>query len=247
MESGTSPKMMIKEQIKKLVALQAVDKERFDIQQEMHDKPLEVEKLKQEFEAKKIRFHELETRVRDQKVARDQLELELKSLEDAIQKADGQLLQLKTNKEYQAKLIEIETMKADKARVEEKILTSYDQTDGVNAELDKEKEFIAEEEKKFNEAKEKVDALLVDLKQNLDKIKIQTQQLQEGIDTQTLNFYTRVLEKCGGIGIVPVIGGNSCGGCHMNVPVQMINQIKMYKEIIKCETCQRILYIEDDL
>jgi len=247
MESGTSSTVLIKEQLKKLIALQTVDKDRYDIQQEMIDKPAEIDVLREEFEAKKAKFHELESRVQEQKMTRDKLELDLKINEEAIHKADGQLFQLKTNKEYQAKLMEIETLKVEKSRLEEQILGSYDQTDDVNSELDKEKEYLAAEEKKFLEAKESVDALLVDLKQKLDALNIQTKQLQEGIDPHTLAFYSRVLEKCGGVGIVPVIGGNSCGGCHMNVPVQVINAIKMYKEIMKCETCQRMLYIEDDL
>ena len=33
----------------------------------------------------------------------------------------------------------------------------------------------------------------------------------------------------------------------MNVTPQMINQIKMHERLVFCESCARILYIEDDL
>ena len=33
----------------------------------------------------------------------------------------------------------------------------------------------------------------------------------------------------------------------MNVTQQQINTIRMHDQLVECEMCQRILYIEDDL
>ena len=62
---------------------------------------------------------------------RKELELEMKAGEDDIAKSNIQLTQLKTNKEYQIKLNEIASIKADKSIIEEKILLSYDAADAV--------------------------------------------------------------------------------------------------------------------
>ena len=38
---------------------------------------------------------------------------------------------------------------------------------------------------------------------------------------------------------------DACGGCNMNLPPQVINEIMMKKNLIFCESCARILYIEE--
>jgi len=55
----------------------------------------------------------------------------------------------------------------------------------------------------------------------------------------------RILENKQGLALVPVVG-SSCGGCHMNVTPQQRNAIKMNEELVFCEMCARILYLEDD-
>ena len=64
---------------------------------------------------------------------------------------------LKTNKEYQARLLEIENMKADKSIVEEKILLGYDEVDAARKALEAEKATVLQYEKEFNAKKKQVD------------------------------------------------------------------------------------------
>jgi predicted nucleic acid-binding Zn-ribbon protein len=52
------------------------------------------------------------------------------------------------------------------------------------------------------------------------------------------------LQSKGGLAIASV-KNNSCGGCNMFVPPQVINLIKMYDSIVTCEMCNRILYTEE--
>ena len=47
-----------------------------------------------------------------------------------------------------------------------------------------------------------------------------------------------------GLAMVPV-RQNACGGCHLNLPPQVINEIQMKTELVFCESCARILYIEE--
>ena len=59
-----------------------------------------------------------------------------------------------------------------------------------------------------------------------------------------LQEYEKILHSRDGLAIV-TIKDNSCGGCHMLVPPQVINLIKMYEHIVTCEVCNRILYIKE--
>ena len=123
------PQTTILDQIRKLVELQKIDEEIYRHKKELEEKPAQLAVLQQQFEAKKAGLKKLEEKSKTLLVERKFFEVDLQSKEDAISKANAQLSLLKTNKEYTAKMSEIENLKADKSQVEEKILLSYDEVD----------------------------------------------------------------------------------------------------------------------
>jgi len=68
---------------------------------------------------------------------------------------------------------------------------------------------------------------------------------EEGIDKKILERYNYLLENRHGLAIVSLKNG-TCGGCFMDLPAEVINRIKQYKDIVFCEMCARILYLEED-
>ncbi|MCA9407686.1 MAG: hypothetical protein KC733_03280 [Candidatus Omnitrophica bacterium] len=241
------PDTSVKDQIRKLVELQKIDIEVFKLRKSLKEKPSIIENLKQEFEDKKEKLKNLEEKYKTILVKRKEIELELKGKEDEIAKANAQLSQLKTNKEYTAKISEIENLKADKSISEDKILASYDEADAAGAEIEEEKKNVDQQEKEFL-AQKKV--LEDEIKVMDDQIKVkesQRKQKLEGVDPNYLNRYEKILNHRDGFAIAPVVNNNICGGCYMNVTSQNINVIKIGQELFQCEFCTRILYIEEDL
>jgi uncharacterized protein len=236
----------VKDLIKKLVALQKFDTELYEYKRGLKDKPAELEGLKEKFEAKKQQFHELETSIKQAELARKKVEGDLKNKEDDIVKANAALMTLKTNKEYQIKLFEIENLKADKSILEDEILRSMETVEKLQQDVVKEKEFLAGEEKKYLAEKEKIDAAIRVLEEKVDGLAGQRREAAEGIDKNMLAVYERVIDNRGGIALVPVVG-MSCGGCFMNVPEQTVNRMKMYEEVVRCEMCARFIYLPEDL
>ena len=139
----------MKDTLRKLVAIQKIDADLYGYKREIKDKPAEVEVLRLQYEKKKSKCHELETKARDLELARKAKELDLKAKEQGIVTTNAQLMTLKTNKEYQAKLFEIENIKADKSVLEDEILKLMEESDKVAQEITKEKQFLVEEEKKY--------------------------------------------------------------------------------------------------
>ena len=236
----------IKDQIKTLVELKVIDFEIYKHTKELEEKPVYVEVLKNKYEEKKVHFSELEDLYKKVQLERKEKELDLASKEGEIVKANAQLSQLKTNKEYQAKITEIANINSDKSLIEEKILLSFDKADSVKAEIEKEKEFLAQEEKKYLSEKKNVEDEIKVIRDKVNVLNSKRNQLTPGIDKNVLYRYEKILASREGLAIVPV-DGDICGGCFMSVPAQVVNEIKMYKEIIYCETCSRILYLEEDI
>ena len=236
----------IKDQVKRLVELQKLDGEIYNLKQDLAAKPQVIKDLEAQFENGKAHLKSLEEKGKSLLVARKDLELDLKSKEADIGKAKTQLNLIKTNKEYSAKLSEIEYIKADQSVMEDKILASLEEGDSLNKEIEKEKIAVSNLEKEFLTKKRQAQDDMAVIEDRIKVLESQRGQVIPEVDKTILKRYEKILNRKDGIGIAPV-QGTTCGGCFMNVTHQMINAIKMHEQLIECEICSRILYLEDDL
>lgn len=238
------PAIDLRSQIENLVKLQGVDSEIYALQREKDSKPQEVKALELSFEEKKQHLSSLEKNLLDLQKQRKEKELELASKEEGAKKLQTQLYSLKTNKEYQAMLQQIQDAKTDASVIEDKILELFDQADKVKNDTEREKERLKEEEKVFNAQKNNIEDRVREIDDRLSQLQAQRKQIIPQIEAKILGQYERILLNRDGLAIVSV-KDNSCGGCNMFVPPQVINLIKMYERIITCEICNRMLYIEN--
>lgn len=235
----------LKTQLGSLIKLQAIDSEAYVLNSEKSAKPAEIKALEDAFEAKKAHMAELEKTSLDLLKQKKDTELELGTKEGATIKLQGQLYSLKTNKEYQTMLQQIQDSKADASVIEDKILELLEKVDSVKIEVDKEKLKIKDDEKLFLAEKNKVDLRIKEIDDRLSQLDSLRKQAVPDINPKILVQYDRILSSRDGLAIVTV-KGNSCGGCNMFVPPQVINLIKMYERIVTCEICNRMLYIEEE-
>lgn len=238
------PTVDLKAQLLNLVNLQKLDSEIYALNNEKEAKPSEIRVIEEAFEAKKQNLAQLEKNSLEQQKQRKERELELASNAEAVKKLQGQLYSLKTNKEFQTMLQQIADSKADGSLIEEKILLSFEESDKIKEQIERENIRLKEEEKLFIEQKRKVQTRVNEIDDRMNQLRAQRQQIIPGIEPKMLAEYERILSSRGGLAIVPVTD-NSCGGCHMLVPPQVINMIRMYDHVVTCETCNRIFYIAE--
>lgn len=232
----------VQEQVKVLVELQKIDGEMFRLKQELSGHPVLQKKAEDEFEKKKVRLKAAEDELKARQVKQKERELDLASREEKIKKLQTQLYALKSNKEYQAMELEIKGAKADNSVVEEEILRLFDAVEEARAAVAREKEALAAEEKSHKET-------LAVLKKNSDALNAQVSALDErrkvftpNVDPKLLTQYEKILKGRDGLAIAPVLE-QSCGGCHIGLPAQFVNEIQMQPDkIMYCEDCGRILY-----
>ena len=241
------PNVDLKQQINWLVRLQAIDTQIYTLEQEKQSNPLKLKALEEALTKEKEVLVELEKKGLDLQKKRKEKELELASREEEARKMQMQLYQLKTNKEYAAKLKEIETVKADASVLEDAILELLEQFDESSNEIKKSKQILAEKEKQADEKKRVIEFRSKEIEDKLHQLQTQRNQVVQQLDdNEILARYERVLSNRDHLAIVKV-QNDACQGCFMNVPPQVINLIKMYDNIVICEVCQRILYIEEEL
>ena len=239
--------MNLKDEIRKIAELQETDLQLYNLRREKEvTKPAGLAQVKEALLACKESFSLKEEELKAANLARKEKEIDLASREENLKKNQGQLYQLKTNKEYQAKLNEIESSKADLAVAEESLLKFMEEAESAKAALEREKAGLDEAQNKFNEQETRVKAEIADIDIKINNLSEKRKIFTKDIDSKILSKYEQLLQTRQGLALVPV-EENHCGACHMLLNHQKINQIKMYLEPILCDSCVRILYIPDDL
>ena len=236
----------IKGELLKLVELQELDIKIYAFAKEKAESPRILENLKNDFELKKAGLKSLEETKQKLLLRQKEKEGELGTKEENIKKSQSQLGQLKTNKDYQTKLAEIEGFKADKSIIEEEILKLMDEGDVTKQALETEKINVAQEEENYNGKKNIIASRLKSIEAGLSELGGKRKILSATIDKKIFEKYEHILNGKEGLAIVKV-KNNSCNGCFMHVPHQVINEIKSYDHLISCEICSRILYLEEDV
>jgi hypothetical protein len=239
------PDVDLKEQINWLVRLQAVDSQIHSLRQEKQSIPSRLKEMEEALARERKNLAVLDKKGLDLLTQRKGKELELASKEEEARKMRTQLYQLKTNKEYSAKLKEIEMVKADASVLEDAILVLLEEADKLNGEINKEKQFLIEEEKRTNRDKQELDLRRKEIEGKINQLQAQRKQIAQQLNPRILAKYDKILTNCDYLAIVKV-ENNACQGCFMRVSPQVINLIKMYDNLVICEVCQRILYIEDE-
>ncbi len=233
----------IADQLKALVELQGLDARLWQLKRELEAKPQEIAEAKQQVQKILKEVQELEGQVRTLEVKRNQMEMDLGEKEGQIKKLQTQLFQVKTNKEYTAMTKEIEGFKADKSVLEEEVLNFMEEIDRAKGRLATEREALKTKEAEFTAQTARLEQESRQIQSLIQELLSQRSALAPKVDPPVLSRYERILERKEGLALVPV-RQDACGGCHMVLPPQMINEIQMGTRLIGCESCTRILYIE---
>ena len=180
----------------------------------------------------------------------DQADLDVKSREATIDKHRLALNAAKTNKEYAQILTALNTEKADASKTESRIL-----------ELMSEKDRLTSQGKVFEEERSKAEARIAkyqqelaryqaSVKEEVDQLIAQRNAASADIPPQALQTFERVAEHMDGEAMAEIVKLNSrsddhlCGGCNMSVPLEIVNRLHTRDELVVCNSCGRILYVD---
>ncbi len=231
----------MKEQLALLIQLQELD---LQLNQQKGEQKTLPEKLKLSEQP----LIEARAAVAEAKTTLDQLNKERKEKEQALQAAEekivklkGRLTELKTNKEYQAHLQEIESANAEKGKTEELLLNVMEKGDSLKKEVASKEAALAVQEKIFGGEKAQMEAQLTQISESAQKLEVEWNVLAEKIEKGLLQEYKRLAASRKGVAVAP-LKGNICTGCHFSLPPQLIAEVKMATKIHTCTYCHRILY-----
>jgi len=233
----------LKDLLEKLVELQKLEIEAEKIRSLHKNLPIRIRELDEEFKVFQDAIERRRTEFEDKQKLKKEKDRQLQAGQEAMKKTRDRLSEVKTNKEYQSMLKEIETSEKKNGKIEEEIIILLDGLEVASREMkQQEGEFetsrLAYENKK-KELQDNVDSLQGRMKELLGGVET----MRKDISPDLLRRYDRIKAFANGVAVVPV-RKEICSGCHMAIPPQMYNELQTGSEILTCPNCNRIIFRE---
>ena len=235
--------MNIKEQIDILVKLQKIEIESDDIKSKLSG----VSKKLDSFDAG---LKELEESIVDKKSLLNDLSKKYRSCDSdvhtnlvLVKKSQGKLIAVKTNREYQALLKEIEELKTKNSQTEDEMLLCLDRIDETKKDISVKKDEYSKLKERVSSDKETIMQEVEHGKERLAKLKTEWNSISSRVKPELLERYMMVKQRVKGTAIASV-KKSVCNGCNMNLPPQMYNELQRCDSLKFCPNCQRIIYWE---
>lgn len=231
-------------------ALQEIELQIYDIRRQLARKEKFVTIQSSKVAAARAALEAEQREHRKAQVEMGDFDLTLKSRSAGIEKMREQLNSVRTNKEYAAILSQLNTEKAEVARIESKGLEMMTALDARKATLTAHEKTCHDEEQRLTELKNQLTAAQQSFAQKLGELDAARKQASGPIAAEILMMFNRVAERYEGEAIARVGRSNPrrdefiCEGCNMSVTADRYNGLKTRDEIQTCSNCGRILYVE---
>ena len=172
-------------------------------------------------------------------------EQQLKQQEEQKTKTEDRLQLVKTNKEYQAGLHEVETIKQAISSTEDGILSGMDELENAAAAVSRAQ---AELDRARQRCQDRQQSVALELATRLEEIEAQKNRRDDIIaqlQPDLLASYQRLLQARNGIAVT-LAEDEQCLGCSMHIPPQVYNEAVFGETLVQCPHCRRILYVAHD-
>jgi uncharacterized protein len=155
----------------------------------------------------------------------------------------GQLMEVKTNKEYTAMLHEIEAVERDIRAREDLILAEMERGESLAVEVKREEETFKQAEERHRAAVRAIEERARGLEEQVRRLTGERDAVASTVPGGVLDLFHRVARSRGGVAVAQVQDA-MCLVCHVKLRLQLYADLKRNEEIVQCPACNRILYYE---
>lgn len=213
----------------------------------IHDRqspPADVQELQEENRRRQLELDDLVDQVRALEDELRQVHKKEQEWQLELEHFQRQKGQVTNEREFTAVISEIDY--ATKALNESKQRrTELEQsTEELNQEIASRREARPEEEAAHREVVDSWERRKAELLEEVHLLSNEAQQLEAELQPKHRARFLRLLESKKGTAIAAVVEG-SCSECHFSVRPHLRQRLRRCQELITCEHCYRILYLEE--
>jgi predicted nucleic acid-binding Zn-ribbon protein len=173
--------------------------------------------------------------------ARREIDKELASVQTRLSKFKNQLMEVKTNKEYQAMQKEMAVAEEEISGHETRMLERMEEADTIARDLKAADAALKAEQAAVLAERTRLDQEQAAAERELEAVLAERATLTSQISREAFALFERICQNRKGIAVAEARDG-LCTVCHVRLRPQVFNEVRRNDSIIQCESCTRILY-----
>lgn len=224
-----------------LIKLQEVDSALLELEYLKGDLPRKVEEMTE-------RIDHLAASIQQSEARLTEIDLEIRKIQgmesdrkSKVEKLQDQLYLVKTNKEYDALMAEIDHLKNEIDEEELRELELSEEHDRLEEQLKLDKSQNEETAVELERQKKELEKTIQSTEEEHKTLSAKRNEISPNIDARHMGLYDRVRKARDGVAVVPV-KNHSCGGCHSHLTSQLVVEIRNGERVTQCNSCQRMLF-----
>lgn len=228
-----------------LLTLQDVLRVKFDLEKEIELLPENLKSQKEELAVANQKFLELNDKYTK---AKEEAASNSIRYDEAFQNrtnAEKMMDTITTQREYEALSKQIEEAKIKENGLLRARNASTALVNQLKTQLEEQSAVCDAIKADVDSKNAEIDSIIIEKKQQIEELEKKCLEIKEqGISDEIYVKFCNIVKNKNGVGIV-AIHGQVCQGCHMVLPVQFVNDVRMGNTTEYCPYCSRILYYED--
>ena len=230
----------VRGQLALLTALQKLDDRLRLLRREQQALPLQLEAPERVHHEACEELESVQAEIACNERQQHNLELELQSTQDALDKVQRKLREVRTNKEYSAVLAEIDAGKQQMMSMEDRLLQLMEQAEQKRQAKRLQEQRVQAARDALREQGHAVEQASEVLTQEILAEREKRHRTVVGLDAELLGVYERLSSQNDGSVVVQLDDG-VCGGCHLKIQPQLVSEIRLQESLHTCPHCRLIL------
>jgi predicted nucleic acid-binding Zn-ribbon protein len=235
--------MAMEEVFEKLRTLQDILSEKISLEHDVQEIPKLLDTQEELLSRLKRSFIEKNQEYEKAKTAESEFRNLLFEVEVIQEEAEKNIV-ISTQREYEA----LDKERRDATEKERQYRKDLQREERLISDLDEQMKqtqaLIEQQEAELAEHRAGIEADIAEKRARIDSLVAQEQELTPDMDSEVLFKFERIIRNKMGRGIVAIKGG-VCMGCHMILPAQFANSVRLGEDIVFCPYCSRILFYEE--
>jgi uncharacterized protein len=227
-------------ELEALLQVQRYDARLMDAQRKRDEIPARREALRAALDQAKVSHEHAKKELERVRLERRGQEKEIEVVQNEGSKLERQLLDVKTNKEYQAMLHEIQLLKSKRSDRETLVLECFEREETLVAQVKQAEQRIAEEERRLKAGEAELEKEAATLDQTIHSLRVDRDAVRPRIPATVLARYDRLAGSRNGIAVAEIRKG-ACGACFTALTPQAMQEVRRNDAVLQCESCGRIV------
>jgi predicted nucleic acid-binding Zn-ribbon protein len=238
--------LQVNPDLRNLINLQDIDQKIINFRKQISEIPDKTRAYQAEFQQLTKAHNEKVALSQELAKQRRAREADVEMMRTKLARLKGQLMTVKTNKEYTAMLHEIQAADDHIRAAEDGILDIMERMEAMESKLAQEDKELKAKEAELREQITKSEMAVPALEADVSGLCEQKIALESCIGAELLGRYRRIAEARKGIALAEA-KDELCSACHVRIRPQVLADLLRTEEIHMCDSCSRILFVRESL